>query len=453
MKKARAVYFDRQDEYDRCKETNNNQLFHSSSSSSSSSEHSKQIAANHLSIVSPSPLHLHRTVSSPPTLPANDDLKRREKDILEKDLRTKLYDSEMYLKSCLTDLNTKRSEVLNTKYDSITTLNKLIINTENVINHVLYDYFDMLYALYTQLPKPYESDILKFIDQNKQSYLVYLKNLPLSSSEHDYLHYENYISLPQSLIVGDEQIKSTQSYQECDEFVRQQKSKTIENNCTTAYLPSIVQQCCSAIEKMSGQYIKGIYRISSVKSKVDQLCRELRNGKLISENELINDYSPNVLANVIKKCLRELSSPLLLLGKDKSIDCYSLYKDFMSVAKELYTFNDSTNSNITSLVEKLEKIIHERLSDDARLTLHCLLKHLKYISSYEDENQMSTSNLGIIFGPTLFKTENLTEDDTISTLLDAPYQAKLVEFLIDNVEELYQNVDEQHKQVDSSNSQ
>jgi len=47
-----------------------------------------------------------------------------------------------------------------------------------------------------------------------------------------------------------------------------------------------------------------------------------------------------------------------------------------------------------------------------------------------DENKMTASNLGIIFGPTLIKPRQSDAEVSLSSLVDYPYQALIVELLI-----------------------
>lgn len=47
-----------------------------------------------------------------------------------------------------------------------------------------------------------------------------------------------------------------------------------------------------------------------------------------------------------------------------------------------------------------------------------------------DENKMTASNLGIIFGPTLIKPRQTDAEVSLSSLVDYPYQALIVELLI-----------------------
>lgn len=50
---------------------------------------------------------------------------------------------------------------------------------------------------------------------------------------------------------------------------------------------------------------------------------------------------------------------------------------------------------------------------------------------------MSASNLGIIFGPTLIRPRQTDATVSLSSLVDYPYQARVVELLITNYEKIF----------------
>lgn len=52
------------------------------------------------------------------------------------------------------------------------------------------------------------------------------------------------------------------------------------------------------------------------------------------------------------------------------------------------------------------------------------------MSEQAEENKMTASNLGIIFGPTLIKPRQTDAEVSLSSLVDYPYQALIVELLV-----------------------
>lgn len=61
-------------------------------------------------------------------------------------------------------------------------------------------------------------------------------------------------------------------------------------------------------------------------------------------------------------------------------------------------------------------------------TLKCSV--LSRVTEHSAENKMTASNLGIIFGPTLIKPRQADAEVSLSSLVDYPYQALIVELLI-----------------------
>lgn len=59
------------------------------------------------------------------------------------------------------------------------------------------------------------------------------------------------------------------------------------------------------------------------------------------------------------------------------------------------------------------------------------------VSERADENKMTASNLGIIFGPTLIKPRQADAEVSLSSLVDYPYQALIVELLIRHYEMIF----------------
>ncbi|KAG8271538.1 Rho GTPase-activating protein 29 [Homalodisca vitripennis] len=82
-------------------------------------------------------------------------------------------------------------------------------------------------------------------------------------------------------------------------------------------VPTIVSKCIKAIED-HGILVKGIYRVSGVKSRVERLCQEFEVSG--GEDTDLSDTHPNVIANVLKLYLRQLPQPLFT---------FQLYPEFI----------------------------------------------------------------------------------------------------------------------------
>lgn len=71
---------------------------------------------------------------------------------------------------------------------------------------------------------------------------------------------------------------------------------------TNVQVPIIVTKCVEEIDKR-GLDIKGIYRLSGVKSKVEKLCQSFESGGEVD----LAEHHPNVISNVLKLYLRQVS--------------------------------------------------------------------------------------------------------------------------------------------------
>ncbi|KAK0553737.1 Rho GTPase-activating protein [Tilletia horrida] len=147
-------------------------------------------------------------------------------------------------------------------------------------------------------------------------------------------------------------------------------------------VPPVLEKCAAAIEAVGLQSM-GIYRLSGTTSKVQRLKGKFDQDWTavdLMNDEAISDI--NIIAGCLKLWFRELPEPLLT---------HDLYAGFIDAAKV---------EN-----ERLRQIrLHERVNElpDANYaTLKYLMGHLDRIREEESVNQMSASNLAIVFGPTL----------------------------------------------------
>ncbi|XP_063146790.1 rho GTPase-activating protein 45 isoform X3 [Candoia aspera] len=194
-------------------------------------------------------------------------------------------------------------------------------------------------------------------------------------------------------------------------------------------VPFIVKKCISEIERRAMK-TKGIYRVNGVKSRVEKLCQAFENGKELVE---LSQASPHDISNVLKLYLRQLPEPIMP---------FRMYNSLMGLAKEtLQGRSDSRAGRSTGepvdrssgaekvVVAKLKELLKE-LPPKNLATLKCIVQHLKRIIELEDDNKMSSSNLGIVFGPTLMRPRPTQATISLSSLVDYPHQACIVEALI-----------------------
>ncbi|XP_022783063.1 rho GTPase-activating protein 45-like isoform X2 [Stylophora pistillata] len=193
-------------------------------------------------------------------------------------------------------------------------------------------------------------------------------------------------------------------------------------------IPHIISSCIDEIDNR-GLDVKGIYRVSGVKSRVEKLCQSFENGEYQAD---LSDTPPHVIAAVLKLYLRQLPESLLTV---------KLYPEFIRVAKESFAIIDnsttckaaSENEDIQeeyqSLTRRLREVVMQ-LPTANRVTAARLIKHLRRVSDHDEANAMPGSKLAIVFGPTLLRPSENEVTTTLSSLVDMPHQTRLVELLI-----------------------
>ncbi|NXH94587.1 RHG29 protein, partial [Pachycephala philippinensis] len=203
-------------------------------------------------------------------------------------------------------------------------------------------------------------------------------------------------------------------------------------------IPFIIKKCTSEIESRALN-VKGIYRVNGAKSRVEKLCQAFENGKDLVE---LSELYAHDISNVLKLYLRQLPEPLIL---------FRLYNEFIGLAKESQNTNEELDAKQASpkaktrqsLCIELNRIIIKikdllkQLPVPNYNTLQYLIGHLHRVTEQSDENKMSASNLGIIFGPTLIRPRQTDATVSLSSLVDYPYQARVVELLITYYEKIF----------------
>ncbi|XP_041648235.1 rho GTPase-activating protein 45 isoform X2 [Cheilinus undulatus] len=213
--------------------------------------------------------------------------------------------------------------------------------------------------------------------------------------------------------------------------------------CSGDGIPFIITKCISEIERRALK-MKGIYRVNGVKTRVEKLCQAFENGKELVE---LSQCSPHDISNVLKLYLRQLPEPIML---------FRLYNSLMGLAKEslhseedttvdeaessssipgagkgpeLVDLGPDTDPEVLVLVEKLKELLKE-LPKANISTLRYIIRHLRRIAELEEDNKMSPSNLGIVFGPSLMRPRPTGATISLSSLVDYPHQARIVEAMI-----------------------
>ncbi|CAO3614340.1 unnamed protein product [Cunninghamella blakesleeana] len=118
---------------------------------------------------------------------------------------------------------------------------------------------------------------------------------------------------------------------------------------------------------------------------VQQLKKEF-NTQPIEKIKLDAEHYPdiNVVADALKHYLRELPEPVLT---------FALYEDFIKA---------SASKNHDDRIYNIKKLLQQLPAENYNL-LKTLVEHFVTVTDYESINHMYSTNLAIVFGPTLLK--------------------------------------------------
>ncbi|XP_074996201.1 rho GTPase-activating protein 42 [Calonectris borealis] len=177
---------------------------------------------------------------------------------------------------------------------------------------------------------------------------------------------------------------------------------------------NFVRKCIHAVETR-GITILGLYRIGGVNSKVQKLMNTTFSPKSPPDMDIDMELWDNkTITSGLKNYLRCLSEPLMT---------FKLHKDFIVAVK-----SDDQNYR----VEAVHALVH-KLPEKNREMLDILIKHLVKVSLHSQQNLMTVSNLGVIFGPTLMRAQ----EETVAAMMNIKFQNIVVEILIEHYEKIF----------------
>uniref|UniRef100_A0A671XZ97 Rho GTPase-activating protein 42 n=1 Tax=Sparus aurata TaxID=8175 RepID=A0A671XZ97_SPAAU len=172
---------------------------------------------------------------------------------------------------------------------------------------------------------------------------------------------------------------------------------------------NFIRKCIDLVETR-GINTMGLYRIGGVNSKVQKLMTTVFSSKAPVDMDLDPETWDNkTITSGLKNYLRCLSEPLMT---------FKLHKDLIMAVK-----SDDQNYRVCAV----HALVH-KLPDRNKEMLELLIKHLVTVSAQSQSNLMTVSNLGVIFGPTLMRSQ----EETVAAMMNIKFQNIVVEILIEN---------------------
>uniref|UniRef100_A0AAV2JSK9 Rho-GAP domain-containing protein n=1 Tax=Knipowitschia caucasica TaxID=637954 RepID=A0AAV2JSK9_KNICA len=142
-------------------------------------------------------------------------------------------------------------------------------------------------------------------------------------------------------------------------------------------LPAVFRECVDYIENY-GMKCEGIYRVSGMKSKVD----ELKAAYDREECPCLEEYDPHTVASLLKQYLREL--PENLLGRDLG-----------------QRFEDACGRSLEAeKVAEFQRLLSE-VCPGSFLLLSWLITHMDNVIAREADTKMNIQNISIVLNPTI----------------------------------------------------
>uniref|UniRef100_A0A8C5BBC2 Rho GTPase activating protein 42 n=1 Tax=Gadus morhua TaxID=8049 RepID=A0A8C5BBC2_GADMO len=125
-------------------------------------------------------------------------------------------------------------------------------------------------------------------------------------------------------------------------------------------------------------------------------------------------WDNKTITSGLKNYLRCLSEPLMT---------FKLHKDFILAVK-----SDDQNYRVCAV----HALVH-KLPDRNKEMLELLIQHLVTVSTQSKFNLMTVSNLGVIFGPTLMRSQ----EETVAAMMNIKFQNIVMEILIENFDKVF----------------
>ncbi|XP_032323282.1 ralA-binding protein 1 isoform X2 [Camelus ferus] len=147
--------------------------------------------------------------------------------------------------------------------------------------------------------------------------------------------------------------------------------------CDGVRLPAVFRECVDQVERR-GMRCEGIYRVSGIKSKVD----ELKAAYDREEPPNLEEYDANTVASLLKQYLRDLPENLL-------------------TRELLPRFEEAcARSTEGEKVQEFQRLLKE-LPECNQLLISWLIVHMDHVIAKELETKMNIQNISIVLSPTV----------------------------------------------------
>lgn len=176
-------------------------------------------------------------------------------------------------------------------------------------------------------------------------------------------------------------------------------------------VPSFVEKCIRAVERR-GLDIDGLYRVSGNLAVIQKLRFKADHEELDLEDGQWEDV--HVITGALKLFFRELPEPLFP---------FSHFNKFIEAIRQV-DYNTKM-SYVCNLVKTLPQPNHD--------TMKLLFGHLRNVIEYGEDNRMTVQNVAIVFGPTLLRPENESNNLTMHMV----FQNQIVEFILNEYDRIF----------------
>jgi len=173
-------------------------------------------------------------------------------------------------------------------------------------------------------------------------------------------------------------------------------------------IPIVVEKTIEYLYKCNANTVQGIFRLSGSTQQITSLRKQFDAG---TAPNLSTVDDPHVVAGLLKLFLREMAEPLFP---------FDMYTRLINA----YKSEGNAIQNISAVM------------DDLPTTNKALLKSLLELTTYIEKNasvnQMTSSNLSIVFAPNIIRAPQETMQQAI---MDSPVVNSIVRLLLDNPSE------------------